>query len=171
MCGREISCLARRARSLKGGSSVIECASGICALVNSSYITVNLIKYIVIPIEGILISWVRNKLFSLLLQMKTSLLFCRGRHVLGRLACPMESSSVWSLTRFCCLALGRFPGWDSGGRGSASPIPGEGDRTWAAEVGTLMAGELLDGVQGPDRNQSLLQALGPCCLPAGQNKK
>lgn len=75
--GRKISCLVRRARSLKGGSSVIECTSGICALVDSSYITVNLIKYIVIPIEGILISWVRNKLFSLLLQMKTSLLFCR----------------------------------------------------------------------------------------------
>lgn len=102
--GRKLSCLAQRARSLKEDSSVIECTSGICALVDSSYITVNLIKYMVIPIEGILISWVRNKLFSLLLQMKTSLLFLLGRHVLGGLTCPMVSSSVSSPTGSCCLA-------------------------------------------------------------------
>lgn len=76
LCGRKISCRAKRAGALKGGNCVTEYTMGICALVNSSYITVNLIKYTVIPIEGILISWVRNKLFSLLLQMKTSLLFC-----------------------------------------------------------------------------------------------
>lgn len=29
-------------------------------------------------------------------------------------------------------------------------------------VDTLTAGELLDGVQGSDRNQTLLQALDPC---------
>lgn len=77
ICVGEISCLASRARTLKGGSSFIECSPGTCALVDSSYITVNLIKYMGIPIEGILISWVRNKLYSLLLQMKTSPLFCR----------------------------------------------------------------------------------------------
>ena len=61
----------------EAGSSPTECSTGICALVDSPYITVNLIKYIVIPIEGILISWDRNKSFSLFLQMKTSTLFCR----------------------------------------------------------------------------------------------
>ena len=51
----------------------------------------NLIKYIVIPIEGILISWVRNKLFSLLFQMKTSL-FCRESMSLADWLAPVESS-------------------------------------------------------------------------------
>lgn len=53
------------------------CSTGVWPAVDSSYITVTLIKYMVIPTEGILISWVRSKLFSLLLQMKTSTRFCR----------------------------------------------------------------------------------------------
>ena len=82
MWGRKIRSLSRRARILNRGRSFIECSPEICALVDSSYITVNLIKYIGIPVEGILISWVRNKLFSLL-QMKTSSLFCRGSMSVG----------------------------------------------------------------------------------------
>lgn len=90
----EISCLVGGARALERGSAFIECTPGICALVDSSNIPVNLIKYIVSPIEGILISWVRNKLFSLLLQMKTSL-FCRE-------ACP------WLLRPLLLLPIGQI---------------------------------------------------------------
>ena len=114
--GRRISCLPRRARSLNGGSPFTECSAGICALVDSSYITVNLIKYIVIPIEGILISWVRNKSFSLLLQMKTStLIFCRESVSSLGLCGPSRPLQPHSS---CSCLCGRFRGW---GSGEASP--------------------------------------------------
>ena len=106
-----------RAGSLRGGSPFTECSTGVCASVDSSYITVNLIKYIVIPTEGILISWVRNKSFSLLLQMKTSTLSCR-ESISGATGWP----PLWSQSLQSCpllLLLTRqvprveFQGWYS----------------------------------------------------------
>lgn len=111
LCGRRISCLPRRAGTLRGGSPFTECSTEVCASVDSSYITVNLIKCIVIPTEGILISWVRNKSFFLLLQMKTSTLSLR-KSISGVTGWP-RGVSLSSPTPSCCFLLGRFPGWNS----------------------------------------------------------
>lgn len=122
-----------RAGSLRGGSPFTECSTGVCASVDSSYITVNLIKYIVIPTEGILISWVRNKSFSLLLQMKTSTLSCR-ESISGVTGWP----PLWSQSLQSCpllLLLTRqvprveFQGWYSAsweGEGAWPPRSGPG---------------------------------------------
>lgn len=127
------SCLPRRARTPKGSSSFTEWSTGICALVESSYITVNLIKYIVIPTEGILISWVRNKSFSLLLQMKTSTLFCReGMSLADWLAPRSPHQPLQASPAANSFLLGRFQGWDSGdgrmplGREKTSSQRGQG---------------------------------------------
>ena len=111
LCERRISCLPSRAGTLRGGSPFTECSTGVCASVDSSYITVSLIKYVVIPTEGILISWVRNKLFSLLLQMKTSTL-SRRESISGVTGWP-RGVSLSSPTPSCCFLLGRFSGWNS----------------------------------------------------------
>ena len=162
LCGRRISCLPRRAGTLRGGSPFTECSTGVCASVDSSYITVNLIKYIVIPTEGILISWVRNKSFSLLLQMKTSTLSCR-ESISGVTGWPC-GVSLSSPAPSCCFLLGRFPGWNSGdgpahhGRERVLGLQGQGLDPPKAWEGTRWCGEV----------KALLLASDPRLLHVGQ---
>lgn len=124
-------------------------------MVDSSYITVNSIKYIEIPNEGILMSWVRNKLFSLLLQMKTSPLFCRE-------TCPWLTGLPWwsppgplQPTASCCCLLGSCKG---GILGTGPVPPGSG---WlscqqAQGIDPLTAWEMTRQCGEGERS-------GPCC--------
>lgn len=109
-------------------SSSTESSTGICALVDSPYITVNLIKYIVIPIDGILISWDRKN---------HSPSFSEWKHLLSSAgkACPWLTGlprgvlvGLCSPIPSCCVLLGRFQGWNSGdgpGHLGRERVPGQ----------------------------------------------